>query len=190
MDDAIRSTMTAISTGVGTSWFWPGSADSAGASSDSAGETRPGSARIAEKTVSIDPIGRTNVKSPDGYLVTDDTALGLYNASENGEHLIGHPQMHESLTVTPSTARWVVTESFFTVTSAGDGQEFEKTAVFSPINYDGIPHVQVGAPSVGFFYGIKSITSFNFTSRFSRVANGSSYADSRVMWRSIGTVSY
>lgn len=88
VDDLLRSTVTSVAVGVGESFFWPGSAASAGASTASTGVMRPGAGRLSRASQRLVAYG-------DGYLSVSTIRNAVIHMGSTRTELVAHPMGYE-----------------------------------------------------------------------------------------------
>lgn len=189
-DDTIRSDLTAMATGIGESFFWPGSAASAGASASSGGETVLGIARFH--------------RGPSRFTTAEDGFVSIDTGGDYGVSLrhigvstiesfpVGHCNIVEELNTAGTVdTRWL--EQQETHTFAVDG--VDTNTITFPIAYNGVPAVrasirgEISTSINSFSFGIFNITATTFQSTMSYIGPGGSPAvSSRLDWVSKGTV--
>ena len=189
-DDTIRSDLTAMATGIGESFFWPGSAASEGDSASSGGDTVLGLARFHRGPSRL-------TTAEDGFLSIDTggsfgVSLRHIGTSQVESLAVGHCNVIEELNTTGTVdVRWVEQQATHTF---ADDDVANETITF-PTAYDGVPAVRAslrGAAgsenSVSF--GIHSITATNFQSTFSYMGPGAVVTTQNLDWVSKGTMSF
>ena len=192
-DDALRSLMTQVATGIGGFAYWPGSAASLGRSAASIGETMPGSLRF----YSAVDMGKGSANN--GFLALTSVVLGVGRASvwhagtSGTTGLLAHSAMVEHLPQPPIGTRWLCQKDSASVAVGASVPQATLTQVFNfATPYNGRPFIFVtidhSAGAGQYALGFTSATGNGFTSVMSRLkAAGASPITVRYL--SIGTVS-
>jgi len=199
LDDEIRSMLTNIGGGLGTSFYWPGSAAQAG-SAGSSGEMLLGTMRAPRGTVRAGGAGNGFIGQD-----TNPEAGGLWHVgSAVTFRFTGLAQQQEQNTTpgnAPYAARWVVSSGTAMHPSPDTTTSFSTTISYG-VTYSGIPNIQVGVVNSNFdekiypIYGVGSVTATQFVSVLSIVQPGAPTLPDdivgavEVMWRSEGTVAF
>lgn len=189
MDDEIRQSMTTIATGLGTSFYGPGSAASQGASTSSTGELLLGTARVARGAIENGDSGYS------GFLGFGTRSGGFYELGNaaRGSRLLGHAQMlhrSESKGNAPFTARWVHNSGSQSLSGALTYAETVTHGPSATTGYNGNPAIFVCPSSASFVVGIHSVSTLNFVSVLSYIGPTVANAAVTLYWHSEGTVSY
>lgn len=188
-DDAIRSFLVNVALGLGESLYWPGSADSQGASAASSGELQLGALRFARG-------GFVQGGFPNGYLSVNTKNVSLFHIGSTWTGTVGHSATLYYATGSgftfPQASRWLVQEGQFNAAAGA----FSSTVTF-PTSFTSTPvvfvtaadpHVSASAGTCDIpVIGISSATTIGFTSAFSTLFSpaGSSALTSYV-WHAEG----
>ena len=172
-DDDLRELIAEFATGLGESFYWPGSAASQGASTASSGEMLPGTARapgLATGSILFDAL--------DGELTaayhrgTTQARPTLLHGGSTASFVIGGALAIESSpapeAAAPFTSRWVAVDSIstFLISSTEANNSFATNVASLGTVFGAPPNVQVSLDAPGIFgaadsliYGIDSVTS-------------------------------
>ena len=204
-DDDLRELIAEFATGLGESFYWPGSAASQGASTASSGEMLPGGARVPGVT----GVNAALFNSLDGE-ITATYRLGtvtlqptLIHGGSSSSFLIGGALAIESSPApeasAPFTSRWVTVDSIstFLISSTEADNSFATNVASLGTVFGAPPNVQVSLDAPGIFgaadsliYGIDSVTSSACSSYVSFIgAPSAAPAVVTMNIRSEGTVS-
>lgn len=210
MAHSIRTTKEAVANGLGTSFFWPGSAASQGDSADSAGEMLLGTGRAMNLTDSSNFLSAGG--SPNGYIgfkrastvisTQGSSNLYLQHIGSENTHVIAGSGIEEVVAVFDRRAansnqqslatlfRWVVDEGTFTVSEDLFGA-WKETVTFG-VTYNAAPYVFQSIDSGACSHGVDTVTGIDFISRGSSFGNAAPSAPGSVQiwWRSEGTVDW
>jgi len=210
MAQSIRTTKEAIAKGVGTSFYWPGSAADQGSSEDSAGQMLLGSHRCMNLTGSANrPLVGDSSDGYVGLVAAGNVALTqgasntyLQHIGSENTHMLGSSGVEEVVAVfdfnsatinrqsLASTYRWVVEEGTFTVSQEAMG-DYVETVTFTSA-YNSPPFVFQSTNSTAFSHGVDKVTKTGFDSRGSSfgAAATADPGSVQVWWRSEGTVDW
>ena len=172
-DDDLRELTAEFATGLGESFYWPGSAASQGASTASSGEMLPGTARVPGtdivNTVLFDALdGELTAVYWKGTIVSTPTIL---HGGSSSSFVVGGSLAIESSpapeTAAPFTSRWVAVDSVstFLISSTPGDNSFATSVPSLGTVFGAPPNVQVSLDAPGIFgaadsliYGVDNVT--------------------------------
>lgn len=168
-DDDLRELIAEFATGLGESFYWPGSAASQGASTASSGEMLPGTARVAGTGGAIFDSLDGEITATFDRGTTVATATLIHGGSSSSILLGGGIATEASPApeaAAPFTSRWVAVDSTVTfVLSGTEANNSLATNVPFSVTFGAPPNVQVSfdahdvVPVPGqVIYGIDSVT--------------------------------
>jgi len=181
-DDDIRELVAEFATGIGESFYWPGSAASQGASTASSGEMLPGSARVAGTGVAIFNSFDGEITATYDRGTTVATATLIHGGSSSSFVIGGGIAVEASPApeaAAPFTSRWVAVDSLstFLISSTSADNSFA-TNVSLGTTFGAPPNVQV---SLAQFingdtpvFGIDNVTISECSSYYSLIGNATS----------------
>lgn len=205
-DDDIRELVAEFATGLGESFYWPGSAASQGASTMSSGEMLPGGARVP----GVNVINTALFDGLDGELTaiywkgTPAATPVLLHGGSSGSFVVGGSLAIEASPVpeaaAPYTSRWIAVDSVSTFEiSLNEPDNSFATNVSLGTIFGANPNIQVSMtqPAAGFgtgdsmIFGIDNVTTSACSSYVSYIGDfGGVVASVATMHlRSEGTVS-
>ena len=197
-DDDIRELTAEFATGIGESFYWPGSATSQGASTSSSGEMLPGGARVAG-------VGTAIFNSFDGEITatydrgTTAATATLIHGGSSSSFLIGGGIAIEASpapeSTAPFTSHWVASDSSvsFVIDATEANNSFATNAPFGR-TFGAAPNVQVSVSGLvaGLFniiYGVDNVTTSACSSYISFIGVPTAGGPDAIMHiRSEGTV--
>ena len=199
-DDDVRELVAEFATGVGESFYWPGSAASQGASTASSGEMLPGTARVAGT-------GGAIFDSRDGEITatldrgTTVATATLIHGGSSSSFLIGGGIAIEASPIpeaaAPFSSRWVAVDSVATfLTSGTPANNSFATIVSFGTTFGAVPNVQatldtgtaLSDPSGSVIFGIDNVTTSGCSSYLSAILAISAARVVTITHRSEGTV--
>ena len=204
-DDDIRELVVEFATGIGESFYWPGSAASQGASTSSSGEMLPGGARAP----GVNVVNTALFDSLDGEVTavywkgTTVATPTLLHGGSTSSFVIGGALAIEASpepeAAAPFGSRWVGVDSTATfVLSGTPANNSFATNVNFGTTFGAVPNVQVSFSGLGLLgsgdniiYGVDSVTSSACSSYMSFVGTPSGSGDAFILTmflRSEGTV--
>ncbi len=204
-DDDIRELTAEFATGIGESFYWPGSAVSQGASTASSGELQPGSARVP----GVNVVNTALFDSVDGEVTaifwkgTTVATPTLIHGGSTSSFVIGGSLAIEASPVpeaaAPFGSRWIAVDSTSTFILSGTPAENSfATNVDFGTTFGAVPNVQVSFSGLGLLgsgdniiYGVDNVTTSGCSSYMSFIGtpSGSGSAFILTMFlRSEGTV--
>lgn len=204
-DDDIRELVAEFATGLGESFYWPGSAASQGASTASSGEMLPGSARAP----GVNVVNTALFDALDGELTvifwkgTTQARPTLLHGGSTSSFVLGGALAIESSpapeAAAPYTSRWVAVDSVSTFEiSLTEPDNSYATNVSLGTTFGATPNVQVSltqpldgiGASDSIIYGINNVTTSACSSYVSYIGDyGGAVASVITMHlRSEGTV--
>jgi hypothetical protein len=171
--------MSNIATGLGESFYWPGSAATTGGySGASIGELKPGSARAST------PITAGTGNRGDGFLRYPIDINGLVHDGSTWTGQLSHSAMLETaggIGSAPYTVRWLIQCGVINSSNASE------TITFTTA-YNGLPFITIGPGTAGrdVHYAVRNESTTGFV--MDRVdKSGGGLASSRFYWMSMGT---
>lgn len=185
-DDWLRSFKTTVATGLGESFYWPGSAASQGASAASSGELQLGTLRFARSS-------SVTGGFDNGYLSLHTFRLSIRHIGSAWTEMLTHPNMldHGSGFGFPQTTRWLVQEGRYTSSGTTTNITFPTPYAVAPSVYlvEGFLDSNNADQAVAFFaFGVSTVTPGGFISLESEIGSSAGGAD--FFWRSEGTVAF
>ncbi len=201
-DDDIRELTAEFATGLGESFYWPGSAASQGASTASSGEMLPGGARVP----GVNDVNTALFDSLDGEVTaifwkgTTVATPTLIHGGSTSSFVIGGSLAIEASPIpeaaAPFGSRWVASDSSVTFSVSGTpaNNSFATNAPFGR-TFGAPPNVQVSvggflAGSFQIIYGVDNVTTSACSSYISFIGSPTASGPLAVMnIRSEGTVS-
>ena len=187
----IRDMKVDIATGLGQSFYWPGSAGSQGASAESSGALQAGTMRPAVAS----PTGE-----PDGSLMIFYSRPGVFHAGSSGSYYLGGRRT--LLAASPQGSgdvitHWVIDQSVttFALSATEADNSFATVSLFNTA-FGAVPNVQATieldddmGSSIAAFFGCSHLETSRCSSALSILGNpGPSIATMHIS--SMGTVEF
>ena len=204
-DDDLRELVAEFATGLGESFYWPGSAASQGASTASSGELIPGAARVP----GVNVVNTALSDALDGELTavywkgTTQARPTLLHGGSTSSFALGGALAIEASpapeAAAPYTSRWLAVDSIttFLISLTEPDNSYATNSAFGT-TFGAVPNVQVSLtqPITAFgtgdslIYGIDSVTSSACSSYVSYIGDYGGAAASVITMhlRSEGTV--